>query len=94
MCILEHKTKLTCDIVFAYFVDSQPPYLIGVLPKYVEVRTVEPRHLIQTIDLQKPRISTMWRYDCIVYKESNNFVLLVGSLSHTEPQLLKTYKKS
>ncbi|XP_067938529.1 vam6/Vps39-like protein [Watersipora subatra] len=37
------------------------PYLIGVLPRYVEVRTIEPKHMIQTIALDKPRILTHTR---------------------------------
>lgn len=47
-----------------------PPYIIAVLPKYVEVRTIQPRLLIQSIELAKPK------YICIgsglVYVASNN----------------------
>ncbi|EDO34329.1 predicted protein [Nematostella vectensis] len=31
------------------------PYVIGVLPRYIEMRTISPRALIQSIELQKPR---------------------------------------
>ncbi|XP_014671052.1 PREDICTED: vam6/Vps39-like protein [Priapulus caudatus] len=34
------------------------PYLVGVLPRYVEIRTVESRSLIQSIELSKPRYVT------------------------------------
>lgn len=38
------------------------PYMIGVLPKYVEIRTVEPRTLIQSIELTKPRLISHGKY--------------------------------
>jgi len=38
------------------------PYLIGVLNKSLEVRTIEPRALIQTIELDKPRFISHMRY--------------------------------
>lgn len=34
----------------------QQPYIISVLPKYVEIRTIDPRLLIQSIELMKPRL--------------------------------------
>ncbi|GAB1601255.1 vam6/Vps39-like protein [Argonauta hians] len=47
-----------------------PPYIIAVLPKYVEVRTIQPRLMIQSIELAKPL------YICVgsglVYVASNN----------------------
>ena len=30
--------------------------MIGILPKYVEIRTVDPRALVQSIELSKPRL--------------------------------------
>ena len=30
--------------------------MIGILPKYVEIRTVDPRALVQSIELTKPRL--------------------------------------
>ena len=38
---------------FLFVSESNPPYVIAVLPKYVEVRTVEPRLMIQNIPLAK-----------------------------------------
>jgi hypothetical protein len=38
------------------------PYVIGVLPRYVEVRTINPRALIQSIELQKPRYITKGKH--------------------------------
>ncbi|KAG1658440.1 Vam6/Vps39-like protein [Nymphon striatum] len=38
--------------------EDDPPYLIGILPNQVEVRTIEPRKLIQTLELPKPRYVT------------------------------------
>ncbi|KAI0225860.1 Vam6/Vps39-like protein [Lamellibrachia satsuma] len=34
----------------------QQPYIISVLPKYIEIRTIDPRLLIQSIELVKPRL--------------------------------------
>ncbi|EGV97244.1 Vam6/Vps39-like protein [Cricetulus griseus] len=38
--------------------EHQPPYIIAVLPRYVEIRTLEPRLLVQSIELQRPRFIT------------------------------------
>ena len=38
------------------------PYIIAVLPKCVEIRTIEPRLLIQNIELIKPRLVCYGRY--------------------------------
>ncbi|NXX88548.1 VPS39 protein, partial [Centropus bengalensis] len=38
--------------------EHQPPYIIAVLPRYVEIRTFEPRLLVQSIELQRPRFIT------------------------------------
>ncbi|RXM98088.1 Vam6/Vps39-like protein [Acipenser ruthenus] len=35
--------------------EHQPPYIIAVLPRYVEIRTFEPRLLVQSVELQRPR---------------------------------------
>lgn len=37
----------------SFVIENNPPYVIAVLPKYVEVRTVEPRLMIQNIPLSK-----------------------------------------
>nr|XP_002129290.2 vam6/Vps39-like protein [Ciona intestinalis] len=42
-------------------VESEEPYVLGILPKYVEIRTLHPKRLIQSIELQKPRMVTSWR---------------------------------
>lgn len=38
--------------------EHQPPYIVAVLPRYVEIRTLEPRLLVQSIELQRPRFIT------------------------------------
>nr|CAB3267641.1 vam6/Vps39-like protein [Phallusia mammillata] len=70
-------------------IDSQPPYLIGILPKYIEVRTVEPRHLIQSIDLHKPRFSTAWRHWLFIASVTHIWALIQLPLSEQIHQLLK-----
>lgn len=47
------------------------PYMIGILPKYVEIRTVEPRALVQSIDLAKPRLISHGKH---VYVASTSHV--------------------
>ncbi|CAK8694992.1 unnamed protein product [Clavelina lepadiformis] len=59
-------------------VESQPPYLIAVLPKYVEVRTMEPKLLIQSIDINKPKMLCSWG-DCI-FVASNTHVWAIQQL--------------
>ena len=38
------------------------PYVIGILPRYVEIRTISPRVLIQSIELSKPRYITQGKH--------------------------------
>uniref|UniRef100_A0A673YP02 VPS39 subunit of HOPS complex n=1 Tax=Salmo trutta TaxID=8032 RepID=A0A673YP02_SALTR len=38
--------------------EHQSPYIIAVLPRYVEIRTFEPRLLVQSVELQRPRFIT------------------------------------
>ena len=45
--------------------------MIGILPKYVEIRTVEPRALVQSIDLNKPRLISHGKH---VYVASTSHV--------------------
>ncbi|XP_064600177.1 vam6/Vps39-like protein [Liolophura sinensis] len=52
--------------------EYDPPYVIGVLPKYVEIRTIETRLLIQSIDLTKPKL--ICHGSGHVYLAANNFV--------------------
>ena len=49
-----------CDVIdsFLMFSEHQPPYIIAVLPRYVEIRTFEPRLLVQSVELQRPRFIT------------------------------------
>ncbi|XP_043929951.1 vam6/Vps39-like protein isoform X1 [Protopterus annectens] len=69
--------------------DHQPPYIIAVLPRYVEIRTFEPRLLVQSIELQRPRFITSGGPN-IVYVASNHFVwrLVPVSISTQIKQLL------
>ncbi|KAM4013849.1 vam6/Vps39-like protein [Anomaloglossus baeobatrachus] len=60
--------------------EHQPPYIIAVLPRYVEVRTFEPRLLVQSIELQRPRFITSGGSN-IVYVASNHFVWRLVSVS-------------
>ena len=42
--------------------DYIEPYVIGLLPRYVEIRTISPRALIQSIELPKPRFITQGKH--------------------------------
>lgn len=53
--------------------EHQPPYIIAVLPRYVEIRTLEPRLLVQSTELQRPRFITSGGSN-IIYVASNHFV--------------------
>ncbi|KAM9787052.1 vam6/Vps39-like protein isoform X2 [Syngnathus typhle] len=53
--------------------EHQPPYIIAVLPRYVEIRTLEPRLLVQSVELQRPRFITSAGPN-VVYVASNHFV--------------------
>ncbi|XP_072024948.1 vam6/Vps39-like protein [Amphiura filiformis] len=52
--------------------EHDQPYIIAVLPKYVEIRTVDPRLLVQTIEVNKPKFITMGSGH--VYVASQNFI--------------------
>uniref|UniRef100_A0A8C6L4Q0 VPS39 subunit of HOPS complex n=1 Tax=Nothobranchius furzeri TaxID=105023 RepID=A0A8C6L4Q0_NOTFU len=70
--------------------EHQPPYIIAVLPRYVEIRTIEPRLLVQSVELQRPRFITSAGSD-IVYIASNHFVwrLVPVSIATQIRQLLQ-----
>ncbi|KAM8921627.1 vam6/Vps39-like protein [Pelodytes ibericus] len=70
--------------------ESQSPYIIAVLPRYVEVRTCEPRLLVQSIELQRPRFIARGGAD-LLYVASNHFVwrLVPVSISTQIQQLLQ-----
>ncbi|KAJ3613000.1 hypothetical protein NHX12_019257 [Muraenolepis orangiensis] len=57
-----------------------PPYIIAVLPRYVEIRTFEPRLLVQSVELQRPRYITSAGPN-VVYVASNHFVWRLVSVS-------------
>ncbi|XP_031566770.1 vam6/Vps39-like protein [Actinia tenebrosa] len=52
-------------------IDYVAPYVIGILPKYVEVRTISPRALIQSMELQKPRFVAKGKH---IFIASNSYV--------------------
>uniref|UniRef100_A0A4W6DB22 VPS39 subunit of HOPS complex n=1 Tax=Lates calcarifer TaxID=8187 RepID=A0A4W6DB22_LATCA len=70
--------------------EHQPPYIIAVLPRYVEIRTFEPRLLVQSVELQRPRFITSAGQN-IVYVASNHFVwrLVPVSIASQIRQLLQ-----
>ncbi|KAM9707410.1 vam6/Vps39-like protein isoform 2-T2 [Menidia menidia] len=70
--------------------EHQPPYIIAVLPRYVEIRTFEPRLLVQSVELQRPRFITSAGPN-VVYVASNHFVwrLVPVSIASQIRQLLQ-----
>lgn len=64
------------------------PYVIGLLPRYVEIRTISPRALIQSIELPKPRYITQGKH---MYVASTSYVwrLIPVSLPMQIQQLLQ-----
>lgn len=50
-----HASECDTTTSFQLFSEHQPPYIIAVLPRYVEIRTFEPRLLVQSVELQRPR---------------------------------------
>ena len=66
------------------------PYLISVLSRSVEVRTDEPRILIQTLEMPRPRFLS-WGGQGRVYLASTNLVWILSMVPVSEqvPQLLK-----
>ncbi|XP_076002792.1 vam6/Vps39-like protein isoform X1 [Genypterus blacodes] len=70
--------------------EHQPPYIIAVLPRYVEIRTFEPRLLVQSVELQRPRFISSAGPN-IVYVASNHFVwrLVPVSIASQIRQLLQ-----
>ncbi|KAM6204134.1 vam6/Vps39-like protein isoform 3-T3 [Sarcoramphus papa] len=70
--------------------EHEPPYIIAVLPRYVEIRTFKPRLLVQSIELQRPRFITSGGTN-IIYVASNHFVwrLIPVSIATQIQQLLQ-----
>ncbi|ESP01601.1 hypothetical protein LOTGIDRAFT_200189, partial [Lottia gigantea] len=74
----KHPVKWS-DIPVA--LQHDPPYLIAILPKYVEIRTIEPQRMIQSIDLSKAKFVCHGRLVGCVYVASSNFVWRLASVS-------------
>ncbi|XP_071079249.1 vam6/Vps39-like protein isoform X1 [Haliotis cracherodii] len=70
-------------------IEHNPPYVLAILPKYVEVRTIDPNLNIQSIELSKPRL--VCQGSNTVYVASSNFVwrLAPTPISHQIKQLLQ-----
>uniref|UniRef100_A0AAZ3STZ2 CNH domain-containing protein n=1 Tax=Oncorhynchus tshawytscha TaxID=74940 RepID=A0AAZ3STZ2_ONCTS len=87
VCTQKYALNWT-DIPIA--MEHQSPYIIAVLPRYVEIRTFEPRLLVQSVELQRPRFITSAGPN-IVYVASNHFVwrLVPVSIASQIRQLLQ-----
>uniref|UniRef100_A0A3Q3PYC2 CNH domain-containing protein n=1 Tax=Monopterus albus TaxID=43700 RepID=A0A3Q3PYC2_MONAL len=66
--------------------EHQPPYIIAVLPRYVEIRTFEPRLLVQSVELQSSEVFVL-----LVHFNFNHFVwrLVPVSIASQIRQLLQ-----
>lgn len=64
------------------------PYVIGLLPRYVEIRTISPRALIQSIELSKPRYITQGKH-MYVASTSHVWRLIPVSIPMQIQQLLQ-----
>ena len=63
--LLKCQSQLFSELpspVFLSVADYVEPYVIGLLPRYVEIRTISPRALIQSIELPKPRFITQGKH--------------------------------
>lgn len=43
------------NVQLLFFIENNPPYVIGILPKFIEVRTIETKLLIQQIELSNAK---------------------------------------
>lgn len=68
--------------------DYAEPYVIGLLPRYVEIRTISPRALIQSIELPKPRFITQGKH-MYVASTSHVWRLIPVSIPMQIQQLLQ-----
>ncbi|XP_059173340.1 vam6/Vps39-like protein [Physella acuta] len=59
-----------------------PPYLIAILPKYVEVRTIEPKLMIQNISLPKARL--ICQGSGSIYVASQNTVWRLAAIPNSQ----------
>lgn len=71
-----------------FFSDYVEPYVIGLLPRYVEIRTISPRALIQSIELSKPRYITQGKH-MYVASTSHVWRLIPVSIPMQIQQLLQ-----
>ena len=59
-CIIFIYCFATCILIdinvqLFFFIENNPPYVIGILPKFIEVRTIETKLLIQQIELSNAK---------------------------------------
>jgi len=79
---------LTCVKFHPLVADYVEPYVIGLLSRYVEIRTISPRALIQSIELPKPRYITQGKH-LYVASTSHVWRLLPVSIPMQIQQLLQ-----
>ena len=87
-----------CTIIIYYYLyfkichcpltDYAEPYVIGLLPRYVEIRTISPRALIQSIDLPKSRFIAQGKH-MYVASTSHVWRLIPVSIPMQIQQLLQ-----
>ncbi|NWH53123.1 VPS39 protein, partial [Fregata magnificens] len=89
-CFKAYLRTINLYFSLVSLIEHQPPYIIAVLPRYVEIRTFEPRLLVQSIELQRPRFITSGGTN-IIYVASNHFVwrLIPVSIATQIQQLLQ-----
>ncbi|XP_011445059.3 vam6/Vps39-like protein [Magallana gigas] len=71
-------------------IENNPPYVIAVLPKYVEVRTVEPRLMIQNIPLSKAHTICQGSGHIYISSQTSVWKLTPRSLNFQIKQLLES----
>jgi len=79
---------LTCVQFHPLVAGYVEPYVIGLLSRYVEIRTISPRALIQSIELPKPRYITQGKH-LYVASTSHVWRLLPVSIPMQIQQLLQ-----
>ncbi|CAL1543565.1 unnamed protein product [Lymnaea stagnalis] len=62
--------------------EHNPPYLIAILPKFVEVRTIEPKLMIQNITLPSPKL--ICQGNGSIYVASQNHVWRLAPLPYSQ----------
>ena len=79
------QIRIPLKLLFSDYVE---PYVIGLLPRYVEIRTISPRALIQSIELSKPRYITQGKH-MYVASTSHVWRLIPVSIPMQIQQLLQ-----